>query len=162
MSIAQDLLTRAKHRGYTPWQLVQKIGRLEREANDYTCQLVALATEVDELHAERDQMERQLDEAGIDLSSALDDLRIAKAETARALEALTATQARLANATAVSDLPQHVSTQPIPTVQRRFETGPVIRVGASPLAGTRPEHVPDAAVDDTQPIPVLAEAEPAT
>jgi hypothetical protein len=131
---------RSRHRGKSGLQLQRELIASERK-------VAALVAANDQLTASRDQLERQLDEAGIDRSAALHDLRIAKAETARAMEALTATKARLANATAVSDLPQHVSTQPIPTVQQRFEAGAVIRVGVSPLAGTRPEHVPDAAVD---------------
>lgn len=80
MSITQDLRTRAKHRGKTPWQLVQTIGRLEREADASTCQMVAMATEIDQLHAERNELEAQLDAAGIDYSGALDDLRQARDE----------------------------------------------------------------------------------
>ncbi|WP_109030072.1 hypothetical protein [Streptomyces rubrogriseus] len=156
MSIAQDFRTRAKHRGLTPWQLIQKIGRLEREADNRTCLMVEMATQIDELTAERNQLEEQLDTAAIDLSTALDDLRISRQETARTQDALTATQAQLANATAVSDLPQNVATQPIPIVDR-FGNGPVIRIGASPLATTDPVQVPATwtrdADEDTEPLP---------
>lgn len=154
MSIAQDLRTKVSHRGLTPWQLIQKIGRLEREADNRTCAMVEMATRIDELTAERNQLEQQLDTAAVDLSTALDDARIARQETARTLDALTATQAQLANATAVSDLPHLTATQPIPIVQR-FDTGPVIRLGRSPLATTDPGHVPTWARqdDDTQPTP---------
>jgi uncharacterized coiled-coil DUF342 family protein len=137
VSIAQDLRTRAKHRGFTPWQLIQKIGRLEREADKRTCQLVAMATEIDELRAERDQLEQDFDKAAIDYAAALDDLRIARGETARALEAFTATKAQLANATAVSDLPKHTGGG----LQQRFEQGPTVRLGASPMAVTDPGRI---------------------
>lgn len=73
MSVVQDLRTRAKHRGMTPWQLIQKIGRLEREADEATCQMVAMATENDELRAERNQLEADFDQAAIDYSAALQD-----------------------------------------------------------------------------------------
>lgn len=73
MSVVQDLRTRAKHRGLTPWQLIQKIGRLEREADEATCQMVAMATENDELRAERNQLEADFDKAAIDYSAALQD-----------------------------------------------------------------------------------------
>ena len=156
MSIAQDIRTKVSHRGLTPWQLVQKISRLEREADEQTCLLVTMATRIDELTAERNQLEEQLDTAAIDLSTALDDLRIARQETARTQDALTATQAQLANATAVSDLPQNIATQPIPIVDR-FSSDLVIRLGASPLAATDPGRVPPTWAqgddEDTQPIP---------
>lgn len=73
MSIAQDLRTRRKHRGKSPWQLVQTIGRLEREADDRTCQMVAMATEIDELRADRNQKAEELDKAAIDYSNLLGD-----------------------------------------------------------------------------------------
>ena len=73
MSVVQDLRTRAKHRGLTPWQLIQKIGRLEREADDHTCQMVAMATEIDELRADRNRLQDDFDRAAIDYSGALQD-----------------------------------------------------------------------------------------
>jgi chromosome segregation ATPase len=82
VTITQDLRTRRKHRGKTPWQLVQTIGRLEREADVRECELVALATRVSELYGERTQLEGQLDQAAIDLSTALDDLRQAREQLA--------------------------------------------------------------------------------
>ncbi|MFJ3812227.1 hypothetical protein ACIPWE_38430 [Streptomyces sp. NPDC090073] len=89
MSITQDLRTRRKHRGKTPWQLVQTIGRLERQADARECELVGLATRVSELYAERNQLEQQLDEAGIELSGAREDLRQVREQLAayRAAEA---------------------------------------------------------------------------
>ncbi len=73
MSILQDLRTRARHRGKTPWQLVQTIGRLEREADEATCQMVALATEVDELRGQRNELTGELDKAAIDYDELLGD-----------------------------------------------------------------------------------------
>jgi outer membrane murein-binding lipoprotein Lpp len=80
VTITQDLRTRAKHRGKTPWQLVQTVGRLEREADNQICRMVAMATEIDELKAERTRLEGQLDAAGIDYSGALEDARQASQE----------------------------------------------------------------------------------
>lgn len=82
MSIIQDLRTRARHRGCTPFQLTQKIGRLERENDNLACQLVGLTTEIGELLAERNQLEQQLDTAGIELSGAREDLAAQEAELA--------------------------------------------------------------------------------
>lgn len=74
MSIIQDLRTRGRHRGKTRWQLVQTIGQLEREADAATCQLVAMATENDELRAERNQLKTQLDEQALAHQVTVDDL----------------------------------------------------------------------------------------
>ncbi|MGW0904940.1 hypothetical protein [Streptomyces sp. NPDC002853] len=152
MSVLDTVRAFADCRGLTRRQVVQKVGQLVREADDAACRLIEMATEIDELKAERGGLEAQLDQAGIDVSTVLDDLRISRGETERALAALTATKADLANATAVSDLPQHVSTQPVPVVQQRFADGPVVHLNASPMAAvTDPGHVRAASwgVEDT-------------
>ncbi|MGW1389998.1 hypothetical protein [Streptomyces griseoluteus] len=74
MTITQDIRTRRKHRGKTPWQLVQTIGRLEREADQQTCHLVALATENDELRADRNRVANQLNETVLAHQATVDDL----------------------------------------------------------------------------------------
>lgn len=62
-----------------------------------------------------------------------------------------------ANVTSVSSLP---APAPVVPTQARFDHGPAVRLGASPMATTRP--VPSGAVtdeadvDDTQPVPVIA------
>ncbi|MFJ9420771.1 hypothetical protein [Streptomyces sp. NPDC101249] len=132
-----SLIPGGRHRGKSPSTLRRDLATCER-------QMLSLIAALDQLTAERNTLERQLDEAGIALSGTRRDLRVARQETARVQAALTATRARLANATAVSDLQQHITTQPIPAMQR-FETGRVIRLGASPLAGHDPSHVPPAA-----------------
>ncbi|MGW0312073.1 hypothetical protein [Streptomyces flavidovirens] len=124
MTIAQDLRTRARHRGLTPWQLVQKIGRLEREADDLTCQMVALSTENGELRAARNELEAQLDTAGIDLSGVREDLAAAERE-------LVELRAFKANVTSV-DVPaghrdidpddQPTGTIPVKTLQAALNT----------------------------------------
>jgi chromosome segregation ATPase len=86
---------------------VQTIGRLEREVDSKDCELVGLATRVSELYTERNQLEEQLDTAAIDLSTALDDLRLEREETARLREQLAAYKSREANANRV-DVPPMV------------------------------------------------------
>ena len=139
MTITQDLRTRRKHRGKTPWQLVQTIGRLEREADAATCQLVAMATEIDALKAERNQLAARLDEETLAHSATVDDLKLERDELRDQLAALRVKfgpqLAAEANAAAVtvppmvrdtSD-PADQATQPIPvlTLQQAHGIGPV-------------------------------------
>jgi hypothetical protein len=137
VSIAQDLRTRVRHRGKTPWQLVKTISRLEREADERTCHLVAMATENDELRAERNQLEAQLDTAGIELSGARHDLHVASKETLRLQAAVQAWEARWANAhpirvPAPRDLPAIVPITPIYPITER----------AAASDATNPAHIP--------------------
>lgn len=127
MSIGQDIRTRRKHRGKTPWQLVQTIGRLEREADEATCQLVALATENDELRADRNQLAARLDETALANQATIDELQLENHELRTEVTAL---RAAAANATRV-DVPPMVrdtsaiedqATQPIPLWQAPFAT----------------------------------------
>lgn len=147
MSILSSARSAARHRQMTRLEMAAYIAKLEGQNTALT--------------ADNTLLERQLDAAGIELSGALDDLRVARNENLRLDAALTATNAELANATAVSQLPQHISTQPTPIVQR-FETGPVLRAGASPLAVGNPGQVRQTtwgrANDDTQPLPKMREA----
>lgn len=113
MSAAQDIATKARHRGCTPWQLVRKIGRLEREADNSACQLVAMATEVDGLVAERNQLASRLSTTRTELTAARGHIAAVEAE-------LTAVKAHLANVLKVSapagcrDIdPDDQPTQPI-------------------------------------------------
>jgi len=143
MTITQDLRTRRKHRGKTPWQLVQTIGRLEREADAATCQLVAMATEIDALKAERNQLAARLDEETLAHSATVDDLKLERDELRDQLAALRVKfgpqLAAEANAAAVtvppmvrdtSD-PADQATQPIPvlTLQQAHGIGPVTDPG---------------------------------
>ena len=145
MTIVQDLRTRAKHRGLTPWQLVQKIGRLEREADDTTCQMVAMATEIDELRAERTRLEGDFDQAAIDYSGVLQD-RDEWRDKALALQARFGTQiAAEANANRVTVPPMVRDT----TAIEDQATGPIPvkalwdALGVGPTtAVTDPGHFP--------------------
>lgn len=142
MSILDTVKAHGRHRRLTRLQLMEKVGRLEREADNRTCQLVGLATEVDGLKAERSQLEAQLDTAGIELSGAREDLAAAEEE-------LTALRAFKANVTSVSDLSaQDGPIAPAPTAER-FDTGPVLRAGKRPV----PTWAGDS--ETTQSIPVI-------
>ncbi|MFE1125854.1 hypothetical protein ACFW6R_04310 [Streptomyces albidoflavus] len=118
---------RGRHRGATPTEL--------RAAHAEDVRTIdALRGTVTDLMA-------QLDQAGIDFSGALEDLRVARAELAQAEQAVTDRDRRIADLEqriAVGVRAEHViaDTQPCPTVADRFEQGPVRRLGASPLADT--------------------------
>lgn len=88
MITAQDLRTRRKHRGKTPWQLVKTIGRLEREADEATCQLVALTTENDELRADCTWLAAQIDVTVIAHQATVDNLTAERDGLAEELAAL--------------------------------------------------------------------------
>lgn len=110
MSVVQDLRTRARHRGLTPWQLIQKISRLERQADTMTCQLVAMATEIDGLKDERNQLQADFDAAAIDYSGALEDLRVCDAENEGLRREIARLEAELANRDAVTVPPMERDT----------------------------------------------------
>lgn len=103
MALLQDVRTKAKHRGLTPWQLVQKIARLDAALDEATCKVIELTTEVDELKAERNRLEDEFDKAAIDRSAALEDLAEARAELAEL-------RAFKANATAATVPPMQRDT----------------------------------------------------
>lgn len=97
-----------------------------------------------------DRLQWQLDQAGIDFSGALEDLREACEANARLAGEVTRLQAALANATSVDvatgcrDIdPDDQPTQPMDVrgLHQRFEAGPIRRIGVSPLA-VDPTHVP--------------------
>ncbi|PJT46190.1 hypothetical protein CWI85_34585 [Streptomyces albidoflavus] len=120
--------TRGRHRGATPTEL--------RAAHAEDVRTIdALRGTVTDLMA-------QLDQAGIDFSGALEDVRVARAELAQAEQAVKDRDRRIADLehrVAVGVRAEHViaDTQPCPTVDPgRFEHGPVRRLGASPLADT--------------------------
>lgn len=159
MALLQDVRTKARHRGLTPWQLVQKIRRLEREADDATCKLVELATEVDEVKAERNRLEGDFDRAAIDRSAALEDLALA-CEEIRQLEAAVELRNQriedLERKVEVGVKAEHViaQTQEIPVITH------VMPLHQSPRAVTDPGRVPPswAREDDTVPVPVVRNA----
>ncbi|MFD5678401.1 hypothetical protein [Streptomyces sp. NPDC127040] len=94
MSILDIARAPGRHRGLSPAQLIRKIGRLERAVNRAKFTAITYATEATDLRAERDQLERQLDAAGIEVSGLRLDLDTARKEGIRL-------QAALDNATSV-------------------------------------------------------------
>ncbi|WP_372344639.1 hypothetical protein [Streptomyces sp. KL116D] len=170
MSIVQDLRTRGRHKGLTPWQLIQKIGRLEREADVRDCQLMGFATDNDELRRERNELKDSLDAAAVDYAGVLHDLDAANAEVERL-------RAELANRDAVTVPPmerdttaiEDQATAPIDVTTLREAAaagrlGPVVQVshsGASADPGlprTTTWGLATAADDETQQLPKIPPA----
>lgn len=110
MALLQDVRAKAKHRGLTPWQLVQKVRRLERGLDDATCKVIELTTENDELKAERNRLEDEFDTAAIDRSAALEDLQAAEREIAYLQKRLAPYLADEANAHRVTVPPMERDT----------------------------------------------------
>jgi hypothetical protein len=112
-------------RGKTPAQL-------RAELDEATCQLVALATENDELRGERNQLQQDFDRAAIDYSTALDDLRQARETTARLRAHLANTHridvpCGIRDTTAIEDqatMPVPVITPVLPLHDAPFATDP--------------------------------------
>lgn len=102
MSFTLPGRNRGRHRGLTPRQLAQKISRLECEADNTACALVGLATEVDELKQQRNDLKDSLDAVAIEYSGALEDIAIAKEMNARLQAENARLRADLANATAIT------------------------------------------------------------
>lgn len=104
MALLQDVRTKARHRGLTPWQLVQKIRRIEGELDEVTCKNIELATENEGLKAERNRLEGDFDQAAIDLSGTREDLKAAEDEIAYLRKRLAPFLAAEANANRI-DVP---------------------------------------------------------
>lgn len=144
MSVIQDLRTRARHRGHTPRQLIQKIGRLEHEAEGRTCQMIGMATRIDELTADRNRYQADFDRAAVAYSGVLEDLREATAEVADLRARLAPYLAAEANATAVSLPPLERDTSD-PADQA---TEPVrVLTLAEAFGSNDPAHIPRWAQD---------------
>ncbi|MFJ3563254.1 hypothetical protein [Streptomyces diastaticus] len=127
---------RGRHRGATPAEL-----RATHREDVRT---------IDALRAEVATLTLQLDQASVDVSGALEDRRVARAELAQAEQAVADRDRRIADLEhriTVGVRAAHViaDTQPCPTLDGRFEHGPVRRLGASPLADTVEIPRPDAA-----------------
>ncbi|MGW2267117.1 hypothetical protein [Streptomyces koyangensis] len=127
---------RGRHRGATPAEL-----RAAHREDVRT---------IDALRGTVADLMTKLDQAGIDFSGALEDVRVVRAELAQAEQAVADRDRRIADLEhrlAVGVRAAHViaDTQPCPTLDGRFEHGAVRRLGASPLADTVEIHRPDAA-----------------
>lgn len=121
MALLQDVRAKARHRGLTPWQLVQKIRRLEGELDEATCKVIELTTEVDELQDERTRLEGDFDQAAIDLSGTREDLQAAESEIAYLRKRLAPFLAAQANANRVTVPPMERDT----TAIEDQATGPI-------------------------------------
>jgi chromosome segregation ATPase len=143
------MLTRARslgrHRGKTPAQL-------RADLDQATCELVGLATEIDDLKAARSHLEGQLDEAGIDLSGAREDLALAREEIRQLEEAVELRDQTIADLERKVDVgvkAEHViaRTQEIPVITR------VMPLHESPMAVADPGRVPPswAGLDEPEP-----------
>lgn len=160
MSILQDLRTRGRHRGKTPWQLVQTIGRLERDADRLTCQIVELATENDELRADRNRIEGEREQEAIAYQAAVDELTEERDalhyEVRRMRDRFGPQMAAEANATRVTVPPMVRDTSALEDQATEPQGIDVRSLWAAAEAGllravTDPGRIgPD---DDTQPLP---------
>ena len=156
MSITQDIRTRAKHRGKTPWQLIQTIGRLEREADAIACQMVAMATENDELRADRNRIAAEFDEQALAHQATVDRLTVHRDEL---LTEVTALKERFGPELAAEANANRIDVPRMARIGADQETVPqgidVTTLWAARDAGllgpvTDPGHI---GPDDTQPIP---------
>lgn len=166
MALLQNVRSKARHRGLTPWQLVQKIRRLEQGLDETTCKVIELATENDVLKAERSWLEGEFDSAAIDRSAALEDLRAAEDEIAYLRQRLAPFLAAEANTHRVDVPPMERDT----TDPADQATGPIyvqplweaLNVHYTGPDAAKPTHVPSwAREDDTVPVPVITPVEPA-
>jgi len=156
VSILDAIKSHGRHRGKTPAQL-------RTELDEADCKLIELATEIDQLKAARNQLQEQLDTAGIDLSGALEDLRAAE-QSIRHLDAVVLLRDmeidKLNERIRVGIGAEHViaKTQEIDTreLQDRFTEGPVVSLHHAPQADpgqTAWGAAREAA--DTEPVPVV-------
>lgn len=136
-----------RHRAKTPAQL-------RRELDAALCGLSLMATEIDELRAERNQLEAQLDETRIELSAARHDLHIAGNEQKRLHAALRAWEARWANAHPINvpaprdvrgddDRPTAPQGIDVSSIRAIYPVTPIVQQPASPGA-TSPANIPAA------------------
>lgn len=149
------------HRGMTCLELHQLLGRQDREIR----QLRPRAEQTTALEARLDEQAQTIHSlrTQLDMAKAIRDETNAKAHRCSGAETyartalqrmqeweeeLTALRQFKANVTSVSSLPDHDGPAvEAGGVQERFESGPVVRAGASPLA----------AEADTQPIKTVEE-----
>lgn len=186
MTLAQDLKTRGKHRGLTPWQLVQKIGRLERDVRKLQQEadkVTPMAARLDEQAMAIDSLRGQLD-----IAKSIKDTVNAKAERFDEAESRADTAEQMLagqtaelyelrafrdNATAVTlppaerdtsevedqaTAPEGIDVRPIWEAAAAGLLGPVVQVSVSG-ASADPGHVRQTGwgVDDTQPLTTVEE-----
>jgi chromosome segregation ATPase len=123
--------------------------RLTRAADDMACQLVAMATQIDELKTERNELKDSLDAGAIDYAGVLQDLDFANAEVAR-LRAELATRDAVTvppmerDTTAVEDqATAPIDVRPLREAAELGLLGPVVRISTSG-ASADPGRIPAA------------------
>lgn len=169
MSILDTVRAHSDCRGLTRRQVIQKVKRLQLEADSTACQLVEMVTEVDELKAERNGLQGDFDRAAVAYSGVLEDLRQVSSQLADANTELAELRAYKANVEAVTVPPMERDTRngadqatgPI-DVRPLWEAhgmGPVVQVSTSG-ASADPSHVRQTSwgVDDTQPLKTVVPA----
>ena len=114
MSVLDAIKSHGRHRKLSRLELIEKLAETERERDQKTCELAALATQVDELKTERNQLQDQLDQAGIELSGA----RVDHAETVARIDAR--------HAEIVAEMQQQIND-----LERRLEVGVLAEAAAS-------------------------------
>lgn len=165
------------HRGMSCLELHRLLGELQRRVRRLTARA-----------EQADGMERRIDEQALTIGSLREQLGTAKRirdevhakairydeAEARAASAgqmladqtveLMALRAFKANVNSVSTLP--TPAPPAMPTQARFDQGPAVRLGASPMATANPGRpapswakTDQPGVDDTQPVPVIGAAE---
>ena len=155
MTLLDTVRAHGKHRKATRLELVEKVGRLERELADRESLLREAATTLGETIGERNQLQDQLDEAGIELSGEREDhdqmvARIEARHTAtvaemqREIDDLTRRLEVQCLAEAAASKTQEIDAREI---QARFADGPVVSLHHSPQAAD-PAHVPSWAKPD--------------
>lgn len=181
MSVIDTARSVASHRGMSCLELHRLLGELQRKVRSLTARA-----------EQAGGMERRIDEQALTIGSLREQLEAAKrvrdevhakavrydeAEARAAdseqmladqLQELQALRAFKANVTSVSSLPAPAA--PAAPAQGRFDSGPAVRLGASPLATTNPgrgapswaKSDNEPGVEDTQPVPIIGEPEPAT
>lgn len=153
------MLTRARslgrHRGKTPYQLRAAL-------DEATCELVALATEIADLKAERTKLEGELDTAAVDLSGMREDLNLAREEIRQLEEAVELRDRQIGDLERKDDIgvlaeAAATRTQEIPVITQ------VLPLHQSPLAVADPGRVPPSwarGEGDTASVPIT-DPEPA-
>lgn len=138
-----NLLTRAtntaKHRGKTPTELKAEIrdlkaknAALDRLTEDLSCRLAQQVSENKDLRTENNTLQEQVDTAAIDLSGALEDLRVERADNLRYRVAEQNANRVSIPASGHREVEEgNEVTQPIPIpVVQRFVAGPVVTLAA--------------------------------
>lgn len=146
MTLLDTIRAHGRHRRLSPAELYTKVGRLERELAERDSLLLATATELGQLVGERNQLQADLDAAGIELSGEREDHAEAVARIeARHTETVDEMQQQIDDLTrrlevqvlaeAAASQTQEIDAREI---QERFADGPVVSLHHSPQAVTQP------------------------